>query len=287
MARKTTIPVHSITDRTPTGLEIRRITTTSYDVDVPLRAAHRDDHYIFVFQESGNSSFMVDFEEVTVKDANLFCILPGQVHQAITAFEVEGWLIAADSSWVSDSYRSVFASSISSLRPVALDTGKVTVLKDAIQLFMNVFYHQGGSSFSAQIIRHLADAYIGMFASAYSDRDKAGDLSNSRPHAITRQFKALLSASYKSVKSPAAYAATLNISPSYLNESVKQITGFPVSYWIHNEIILEARRMLYYTDVTVKEISNALGYEDQAYFTRLFTKTAGISPLLFRQQYRK
>lgn len=79
----------------------------------------------------------------------------------------------------------------------------------------------------------------------------------------------------------------LNVSESYLNEALKKTTGFPVSYWILHEVMLEARRMLYYTELNVKQIARGLGYPDPAYFSRLFSKAAGLTPLAFRQQYRK
>ncbi|KAA6303287.1 MAG: HTH-type transcriptional activator Btr [Candidatus Ordinivivax streblomastigis] len=88
-------------------------------------------------------------------------------------------------------------------------------------------------------------------------------------------------------KSPSQYAFLLHISTPYLNESVKSATGFTAGYWIQYEIILEAKRLLFYTDMNIKEISFKLGYEDYSYFTRLFTKIAGASPLQFRKNYQK
>ena len=89
------------------------------------------------------------------------------------------------------------------------------------------------------------------------------------------------------MKSPGAYAAALNISTSYLNEAVKDTTGLPVSYWIQQEVVIEAKRLLYYTDKTVKEIAYELGFDDHAYFSRLFVKAEGITALTFRKQYRE
>ena len=51
---------------------------------------------------------------------------------------------------------------------------------------------------------------------------------------------------------------------------------------IKNRIILEAKRLLYHSDKSVKEIATELGYEDYAYFSRLFAKTTGITALAFR-----
>ncbi len=68
------------------------------------------------------------------------------------------------------------------------------------------------------------------------------------------------------MKSPSQYAAALNISPAWLNEVVKETTGFPVSHWIHQEIILEIKRMLYYTGNTVKEIAHLLGMRPYLFY---------------------
>ncbi|MCD8194276.1 MAG: helix-turn-helix domain-containing protein [Tannerellaceae bacterium] len=60
-----------------------------------------------------------------------------------------------------------------------------------------------------------------------------------------------------------------------------------MSDWIQYEIILQAKRLLYYTTMNIKEIAHTLGYEDHAYFTRLFTKVADMSPGQFRKKYLK
>ncbi|MDR1882538.1 MAG: AraC family transcriptional regulator, partial [Prevotella sp.] len=101
------------------------------------------------------------------------------------------------------------------------------------------------------------------------------------------QFKSLLADHLKTVKSPAQYASMLHLSPSYLNEAVKGVTGFPVSYWIQYAVTLEAKRLLFYTEKSISEVAFELGYDDNAYFTRLFTKASGVSPTRFRANYRK
>jgi AraC-like DNA-binding protein len=52
-------------------------------------------------------------------------------------------------------------------------------------------------------------------------------------------------------------------------------------------VVLEAKRLLYYTDMDVKEIAFSLGYEDHTYFSRLFSKVAGIPPGAFRRKFRE
>lgn len=50
---------------------------------------------------------------------------------------------------------------------------------------------------------------------------------------------------------------------------------------------MEAKRLLYYSQLTVKEIAHDLGYEDHSYFSRMFRKVTGVSAITFRDQYRK
>ncbi|WP_228377142.1 helix-turn-helix domain-containing protein [Chryseobacterium sp. FH2] len=64
----------------------------------------------------------------------------------------------------------------------------------------------------------------------------------------------------------------------------KNTTGLSVSQHIQNRIVLEAKRLLYHTDKSVKEISFELGYDDYPYFSRFFTKAAGMSALKFRSK---
>lgn len=278
MAKKSNIPVHSIRDTTAHGLAIENSAdfgeTNAYN-------PHRDEHYIFGLQLKGYSRFMVDFETVEVRGASIICVLPGQVHRLLSSRRAQGWVIAADMSWVSENCRNILESQ--SLQPLALDATTVRLLAESIRLFAEFFQREGDSP----VTRSFADVCTGQFAAAYLAQDQNEQSAPSRLRSITRQFRKMLARDYKTLKSPAAYAAAFNISPAYLNEAVKAETGFPVSYWIHREVVLEASRMLYYTNNSVKEIAYALGYDDPAYFTRLFSKTAGLSPQQFRQQHRE
>ncbi|MVT40768.1 helix-turn-helix domain-containing protein [Chitinophaga oryziterrae] len=233
--------------------------------EVPVKPAHRDDHYIFIFQEEGHSKVMVDFNELTIDGCAVLCILPGQVHQGISATDTVAWFIAIDSELVSP----VFQPN----KPAAI--AEAGILKRSISLLYDI-----KEKMPRQVVRSLTDACLGMFAQAYGPSHQ----DHSRAHVITRHFKSLL---VKFNSSPADYASSLNISTAYLNEAVKSTTGFSVTYWIQQEIIMEAKRILYYTDNSVKEIANTLGYEDSTYFSRLFSKVAGISPVQFRAKYRE
>jgi YesN/AraC family two-component response regulator len=287
MTSRASIPTYSLRERSSCGVELLR--ADHHTAGEPTaHAAHRDEHYVLIFQEKGRSRIMVDFEKITVKGTALLTILPGQVHQTLTAEkDTLAWFMALDVSWINDNFRAVFQNSLHQKEPIPLSATALAPLKSCINALRQVYESSATTPFHEHTLRSLTDACISLFAAAYLQQEQPGERTDSRTDIITRQFRSLLQQQFKTMKSPSAYAAALNISPAYLNEVVKQSTGFPVSHWIHQEIILEARRMLYYTDNTVKEIAHLLGYEDHTYFTRLFSKISGLSPLAFRQKYRK
>ena len=135
------------------------------------------------------------------------------------------------------------------------------------------------------IFLNLISYFIGIFAEQFNNL--VPNITNNRFTSITYQFKLLLSANYKTCKKPVQYASMMNISTVYLNEAVKNITGVSVTQNIINEIILQAQRFLYHTDMSIKEIAAELGDEDYAYFTRLFTKNTKETPSSFRHKYLK
>src|SRR5205823_12464166 len=98
------------------------------------------------------------------------------------------------------------------------------------------------------------------------------DMESSRSADLSRKFKRLLNDHIRSYKSASNYANMLCISESYLNECLKKVTGSSVSFWIKYKIITEAKRLLYYSDLNVKQIACNLGFQNNSYFSRFFTK---------------
>jgi AraC-like DNA-binding protein len=229
---------------------------------------------------------MIDFEQVTINESALYYILPGQVHHRVTGEVAKGWYLAADTLLISPGYRSIFEDQLILQQPFLLTPAQVKQCSSLLGLIEEKHNEAEQCPFQLQIVHSLLQSFAGIVAGCYSELKNLQHKA-SRPTQLARQFKKLLTSSIHTVKSPSAYASMLNVSESYLNESLKKITGFSVSYWITNEVMLEARRLLYYSDLNVKEIAHTIGYEDHAYFSRLFKRAARVTPLAFRKGYRK
>jgi hypothetical protein len=104
---------------------------------------------------------------------------------------------------------------------------------------------------------------------------------NSLNIAKIRNFENLIETNYKELKSVKDYAARLNISANYLNVVCKETVGKTAGDIIRDRIILETKRLLLHSTISVCEAAYFLGYDDCSYFIRLFKKNVGLSPEKF------
>lgn len=101
---------------------------------------------------------------------------------------------------------------------------------------------------------------------------------------IIRQFNLLVEKNYKSEHSVKFYADQLHKSPKTLSNLFNLYNNGTPSEIIQQRIILEAKRLLLFTNSSAKEIAYELGYEDVAYFSSFFKRVTGLSPLVFKKQ---
>jgi AraC family transcriptional regulator, transcriptional activator of pobA len=104
---------------------------------------------------------------------------------------------------------------------------------------------------------------------------------------LMRRFSLLVEAHFRSEHSVAYYAERLNKSPKTLSNLFALYGDKSPSQIIQERILIEAKRLLYYTDKPAKQITYELGFEESAYFSAYFKKHTGQSPLEFRKNNTK
>lgn len=249
--------------------------------------AHRDDHYIFMVHQEGTSTYMVDFQEYELQGLGLNIILPGQVHEILGVNEMKGWHVAVEAHALDQATVSMLQEIPDQTRWLPLNPGEELSILACLEMMKERLEYKQEQPFNKSILHGLVRAFVGMMAEIYAGRCHHASQKESRSQQVTAQFKTLINQQFKEEKSPAAYATQLHLSPSYLHELVRDATGLSPTHWIQQEVMMEARRLLYYSDLSIKEVGYELGYEDPTYFSRLFRQTVGVSPARFRQHFRE
>jgi AraC family transcriptional activator of pobA len=250
-----------------------------------MTTPHRHDYYSLIFVETGNVNMTVDFEAVDLSTFTMLLLRPGQVHQTNSWEGVFGWIMFFDSKKIDQNARFAIAQSLQHTIKLNLNEADVSGLTF---LFIDIFLaieSTNPGKFHQQLLQSLLNVFFyKSVAILHMQEEESANRYPARAIAITRSFNQLIKENYKVMKRPSAYADQMNITVSYLNDTLKAVTGFSCTQLIAQEVIGEAQRLLFYTNMSIKEIAFALGYRDYKYFIRQFRFITCQTPMGFRKQ---
>lgn len=141
-------------------------------------------------------------------------------------------------------------------------------------------------STTEEMLRILVKMIILKSTRIWKQQHQLADIERQEDVQFLRKFSKMVEMHYKKLHTVADYADLLFITPKNLSKKIGLVSKETPNEIIKNRIILESKRLLAHTSMTVKEIAYSLHYEDDAYFIRFFTKNTGISPITFRKQFK-
>jgi AraC-like DNA-binding protein len=102
---------------------------------------------------------------------------------------------------------------------------------------------------------------------------------------IIDNFMRLVEKSDGRIRRVDEFASQLNITPKYLSTILKEVMNTRPSTWIQHYTMRAIERRLRFTDMTVQEISNDLGFPNASFFGKYFKDHSGMTPLEYRNKY--
>ncbi|WP_349573046.1 helix-turn-helix domain-containing protein [Azotobacter salinestris] len=161
--------------------------------------------------------------------------------------------------------------------PVGADRAWLDLLFET--LFREYRGHEPGRELQLQSLVNLLMVWLGR-----RERQHAASLDASdRSRQYLTRFLRLVEQHYREHLPVDEFAHRVGLSSVHLNSLCRHLVGQSALQVIHQRLLLEAKRNLIYTTMTVNELSDALGFNDPAYFSRFFRRLAGQSPKTFRQ----
>ncbi len=140
---------------------------------------------------------------------------------------------------------------------------------------------QAGRDLMLQSLISALLVWVGRRSLASATRESPGP-ERGREH--LQRFTRLLETHFREHRSIEQYAAELGISAAHLNALCRRLAGQSALQLINQRLLLEAKRCLVYTAMTVNQVSDSLGFSEPAYFSRFFKRSTGLTPKAFRQQ---
>lgn len=268
------------------GILVKRIQHLAGDEGHEVATPHRDAHYLLMLATRGRFRLRLDFEEVALTAPALLIIRPGQVHHLLESTEAQGWGVSFEPALLDAEGQRGLAEGLGGPLRLAPETAfyrrAVALLKLLTELETDT-----PDAYTGRATHALLAALLSLLAGQLRPVPTFPQPKEARGVAIGRAFSQLLHQHYAAWKQPAQYAAALAISVAHLNDTVKELTGTSVSAHLQQRAVLEAKRLLGFTSLSVREVGYAVGYDEPVYFGKLFKKVTGYTPLQFRQRFRE
>ena len=286
----TEIPTYSLKEVSRSGnslFEIFELNREETKTPAIFLTPHRNDYYMLALIRDGKSRHWVDMTSYDVKPDNFYFTVPQQVHLKEPAIPMLGKLIC-----FTDEFLGIEENQVLKQLPIIQNphNGHEILLSDEDLIYIDDLLNKMLAEYNKKedwrnvmllaYLRVLVIYLSRLYTVQHSDEipdDKT----------LLKKFRALVNEQYVRVHDVASYAGQLNISAGHLGEVVKQQSGKTAIEQIHDRILLEAKRQLFHTENSIKEIAFYLGFEDASYFNRFFKRLSEQTPLFYRNSTRK
>lgn len=289
---ETNIPIYSI-DRfnprpdSPQAYQVQYFNRNrNFQVSYPHR---HDDFYEILHIAQGSGSYTIDGQTYAMAPGMIFFVSPGQIHELSLSPDVQGHIFLFTSFFYhfnkSDPFKLFELPFFYNIQ------GKASPLQLANQaqsLLFSEYFQKAIEEASNpgpdtdDLLRALLDLIL-IEAKRLYVKDRA-DLMPQKNLLLVKRFKQLIEQHAAENWSISQYAKQLGISANHLSETVKANTGRTSSQLIDDRMLLEIKRLLKHSKLSVSEIAYQLHFNDQSYFTKYFKKLEGVTPKEWRAQ---
>lgn len=278
-----TIPLHHLDGADQRHIAVERILPSEGTVHNDV---HRHDfHELFLFVK-GSGTHMIDLHVHAMEPPCLHSVEPGQVHQLVRSADTVGVVFMFGKDALADAARrddaQALAQRLAGKSVLALDSMRAQELLDVSERLEAEVGSADGP------VMRVLENYLGIALAKCAHWANGGNkvAHTSDAKDLGARFKEVLERSFIERKQVAWYAQQLSVTPGHLNDQLRSRAGTNASVLIHDRVLLEAKRLLLHADLSVKEVSFALGMQDPAYFNRWFKKAEGSTPVEYRAHVR-
>ncbi len=251
---------------------------------------HKHDFFLCVCFLKGSGIHEVDFDSYTVSPGSVFFLMPGQTHYWKFDEQPEGYIFFHSQDFYEFHFSNKklqqfpFYYSYNNPPYINLTIDNLTPLEYYFKE-VNLEFHQS-LPFSKQKIASLVDLIYIDLSRLYINEKTVHRSSTPIYLQTLSALETTIEAFYKTEKSAKFYAEKLSISTKHLNRITKTTLNKTTTELITERILLEAKRLIVHSNNSLSLVGQSLGYEDYAYFSKVFKSKTHKTPMEFRKEYR-
>jgi AraC family transcriptional regulator, transcriptional activator of pobA len=247
--------------------------------------AHRDLHQILLIAQ-GSGEMQVETDRRSFRSPALLIVPAGVVHGFAFAQETDGYVVTLADTLLRDlarderSFRALFATA--NCASLAEDPVHFQELRETIPKLRRELVWSAPASAAAATAR-LTTLLVSAVRALHQPAEPTSAATSARA-ALVARLREKIEAHLREGLAVSQYARALNVTPARLRAACLEVTGKTPARILEERLVLEAKRNLTYTNMTVAQIAYYLGFADPAYFSRFFSRLAGVSPATFRKR---
>jgi AraC family transcriptional activator of pobA len=277
-------------DRLPeagSSLEVVLLEDVRYgsDSECGPRRPHRHDYHELVWTRRGTGRHLID-GEVSLVDPNTITLIGrGQVHVFERASGLYGAVVRFGDELLHGDANPAWLVGSRAVQRVSVPTGEVGRL-DAVIDLLAAETRRPPDSRSVDLQRHFLSALL-LWMERWYEATRTEQRDADDPDLqLYRRFTEVLERDYVRHHDAPYYADALAVPQAALSRALVDVTGRTTKELITDRRMLEAARLLRFSELSVGEIAYRAGYGDQLYFSRAFKRQFGEAPSAYRERLR-
>jgi AraC family transcriptional activator of pobA len=277
-------------DRLPeagSSLEVVLLEGVRYgsDSECGPRRPHRHDYHELVWTRRGTGQHLIDGEVSLVEPNTITLIGRGQVHVFERASGLYGAVVRFGDELLHGDANPAWLVGSRAVQRVSVPAGEVGRL-DAVIDLLTAETRRPPDSRSVDLQRHFLSALL-LWMERWYEATRTEQRDADDPDLqLYRRFTEVLERDYVRHHDAPHYADTLAVPQAALSRALVDVTGRTTKELITDRRMLEAARLLRFSELSVGEIAYRAGYGDQLYFSRAFKRQFGEAPSAYRERLR-
>lgn len=242
--------------------------------------AHAHNYYILSFLDEGSVSHLSDFDHKRISAPAILLLDIHQVHTHPELNNCKIRSIAFSTEFIGDQNSEFFDMLYKTFSHQFIKLSQAEL--QSLDVMLNLIKQQFLQKKNCILLKALLNVLLvqcGLIAENAIRRTENAD-------EVYSKFRALIIENVRHHHDVSFYIDSLNVSVNVLNQKVKLSAQITPKQLIDEHLLVESKRLLYWSNLTVRELSWKLGFETDSYFNRFFKKHTGITPKRFHNQAR-